>query len=156
MCVSPLPGPFVLVMGSKNNNGKLDFKAAGPRWTAFRKERVLQGYHMTLTWMVSELWRGGNKASTVCNHLSRGQQGLFVWRSNHCDIWYHLISIYFLFLQFYILISPDADTGNPIWFTLNVTKPYIGYSFMWTFFLLDSNCNTLAALSHSCRSRRNP
>lgn len=41
-------------MGSKNNNGKFDFKAAGPRWTAFRGSPVLQGYRMTLTWMVSQ------------------------------------------------------------------------------------------------------
>lgn len=88
MCVSPAAGSFVLVMGSKNNNGKFDFKAAGPRWTAFRKERVLQGYRMTLTWMVSQsCGEVGRRLQQFATIYQVDKKDFFVWRSNHCDIW---------------------------------------------------------------------
>ena len=72
------PVPFVLVMGSKNNNGKFDFKAAGPRWTAFRKQKSPAGlsYDLDLNG-VTELRGGGDKASAARNHLSSGQKRTF-------------------------------------------------------------------------------
>lgn len=75
-------------MGSKNNNGKFDFKAAGPRWTAFRKERVLQGYRMTLTWMVSQsCGEVGRRLEQFVTIYQVDKKDFFVWRNNHCDIW---------------------------------------------------------------------
>lgn len=130
-----MPSSCVLVRGSKINNGKFDFKAAGPRWTAFRKERVLQGYHMTLTWMVSQsFWRGGDKAPAVCciyqvdkKDFLSGEVTIVIYEN-------HLISISSLFF-------PSKSWIHLMWsHTSRVSEPccpvvVILASFMWEHFL---------------------
>lgn len=156
MCVSLLPSSFVLVMGSKNNNGKFDFKAAGRRWTAFRKERVLQGYHMTLTWMVSQ----------SCGEVGiRPQQFATIYQVDKKDflsgeativIFENLISICFLSLvqglDFHLMQAEKSTwlyhkwhkTSSDVvlfWLLIHVTASPVAL-----------NRNTWTAVSHSCRS----
>lgn len=160
VCVPAAQSPFVLVMGSKNNNGKFDFKAAGPRWTAFRKERVLQGYRMTLTWMVSQSCGGvGRRHQQFATIFQVDKKGLFVPRSNHCVIWdspnQHLFSF----------LVPWLDrTWESLWNTGDRVKTkhrsvYL-FHFLWFWFFFSVlfcfralNCSACAALSHSCGSR---
>lgn len=69
-------------MGSKNNNGKVDFKAERPRWTAFKKTSPA-GLSCDLDLNgVTDLWRGGNEASAVHIPLSSGPKRTFCVESS--------------------------------------------------------------------------
>lgn len=58
-------------MGSKNNNGKFDFKAARTKVDGLWKGKSPAGLSDDLDLNgVTELWRGGEKAPAVCSHLS--------------------------------------------------------------------------------------
>lgn len=81
MC--PAAGSFVLVMGSKNNNGKFDFKAARTKVDGLWKGKSPAGLSGDLDLNgVTELWRGGEKVPAVCSHLSsQTKKELFLWGS---------------------------------------------------------------------------
>lgn len=93
--VCPAAGSFVLVMGSKNNNGKFDFKAARPKVDGLWKGKSPAGLSDDLDLNgVTELWRGWEKAPAVCSHLSSqtkknffvGEWEGLVQRNEYCGI----------------------------------------------------------------------
>lgn len=140
MRVCPAAGSFVLVMGSKNNNGKFDFKAARTKVHSLWKGKSPAGLSDDLDLNgVTELWRGGKEAPAVCSHLSsQTKKELFllgrgrVWSAETSIVVFgkHLIGVQFRLDELKYKFSVDSVIKFffRLWFIATKCKSKVAFS----------------------------